>query len=140
MAIDFTKTFGSKPAAAAGNNAKSDDRPKAEFWLNVGYQSDAIDPETGERRFVSLPTGIPLDTQEKLDTRMKNRDYANFQAARNGLLDDLLEQAKKLDPGQSFVVETEIGLAIQVRRVNPVLEEANAGEGNQYARKLFASA
>lgn len=139
MAIDFNKTFGSKNDNAASGGAK-DERPKAQLWLNIGYLSDAIDPDTKERRFVSLPTGIPLDTQEPLDTRMKNRDYANFQAARNGLLADLIEQGNKLEPGQSVVIETDSGLAIQIRRVNPELEEATAGEGNPYARRLFGSA
>ena len=134
MAIDFSKTFGSKnnTAAASSNN----ERPKAQLWLNVGYLSDALD-DNGERRFVSLPTGIPLDTQERLDTRSRNRDFAQFQAARNDLLDQILSQGEKLAPGESVVLETEVGLAIQIRRINEELAEANAGEGNAFAKKLF---
>lgn len=134
MAINFEKTYGVKNNAAAA--ASSNERPKAQLWLNVGYLSDALD-DNGERRFVSLPTGIPLDTQERLDTRSRNREFAQFQAARNDLLDQILKQGEQLKAGESVVLETASGLAIQVRRINEELEETNVSDGNAFARKLF---
>ena len=134
MAIDFSKTFGKNNAGA--DKLSKDDRPKAQLWLNIGYVSDAIDPETGERRFVAMPTGIPLDTQERLDTKMRNREFAAFQAARNDVLDQCIAVGEKLDPGQSVVIETESGLAIQIRRVGAELEEATADSSNMFRRDL----
>ena len=134
MAIDFSKTFGKNNAGA--DKPSKDDRPKAQLWLNIGYVSDAIDPETGERRFVAMPVGIPLDTQERLDTKVRNREFAAFQAARNDVLDQCIAVGEKLGPGQSVVIETESGLAIQIRRINAELEEAAADSSNMFRRDL----
>lgn len=126
MSIDFTpKAFGSKPAAVPAA-----DRPKAEFWLNIGYASDVLD-DNGEAMFVSLPQGIPLDTQEHLKTNSSNNKYAAFQSSRNDLLEQLTAHAQTLAPGESCNVQ----LTVQVRRVK---EEAAAIDPsvNPFTRKL----
>ena len=130
MAIDFSKTFGKNNAGA--DKPSKDDRPKAQLWLNIGYVSDAIDPETGERRFVAMPTGIPLDTQERLDTKMRNREFAAFQAARNDVLDQCIAVGEKLEPGQSKIIafDNDRNLGVELRRVGnaatPHEEDDNA--------------
>lgn len=123
MAINREEIFGKKKSVAS-------EKEKAQFWLNIGYSSGVTD-ENGEEKFVSLPLGIPLDTQEHLATNSKNAEFAQFQAARNDLLDQLMEAAKSLAPGESRVVKLEV----QLRRVN---EEAAAipADQNMFARKL----
>lgn len=106
--IDFDKIFGKLPQAS-----ERSERPKAQLWLNIGYSSGVKDEE-GNDRFVSLPLGIPLDTQEHLPTTSRNIDYANFQAARNNLLDQIMEAGKALKPGESRL----LNLEIQLRRIN----------------------
>lgn len=115
MSIDFTpKAFGSKAADTA---ASKDQRPKAEFWINIGVPSGVQD-DNGDDMFVSLPQGIPLDTQEHLKTNSSNNKYAAFQSARNDLLDQLIAHANTLQPGESTMVT----LQVQVRRVKAEAE------------------
>ena len=126
MSLNFEHTFG-KPQA---NNSSKDDRPKAQFWLNIGYPVTVKTESGEEQRFVSLPTGIPLDTQEALPTNSRNSEFAAFQAARNNLHDQFMAVAAKLQPGEDKIIGLgDSGLAIQIRRVNeesaPVSTEQN---------------
>jgi len=124
MAIkDFaaTKTFGKSASTV-------EDKPKAKFWLNLGYTAQG---EDGEDKFVSLPTGIPLDTQEPLDVKkINNDDFRQLRSAQNNLLEELIAYAEStLQPGQ----ETVIQLQVQLRRVKEDAEPIPASE-NKYAR------
>ena len=108
---------------------------KAQVWLNVGYQVgvEVVDEQgnkSEEQRFVSLPVGIPLDTTERLKP-VQNADFNALISARNDLLDQILEAAKSLAPGEDKI----IALNVQIRRVN---DEAVAveREQNPYAIKL----
>lgn len=128
MSIDFTpKKFGSNDSKAA----PAADRPKAEYWLNIGYQSDVPD-DNGDAMFVSLPQGIPLDTQEHLKTNSSNNKYAAFQSARNDLVDQLVAHAQaSLAPGESTTVQ----LTVQIRRVKEEAAPINP-ENNPFAKQL----
>lgn len=128
--IDFAQTFGNTKTTPAAKQ----DRPKAEYWLNVGYDSGVLD-DNGESRFVSLAQGIPLDTIERLSTNGRNKEFAAFQAARNDLLDQVMSVAQQLEPGQSVVIDTETSLQIQIRRVSEDAAEIPVSE-NQFARQL----
>lgn len=130
MALDFKNAFPQSAPSAAGTTNKSD-RPTAQFWLNVGYDSGVVDPETGESKFISLPLGIPVDTQEHLKANGKNREFAQFQAARNDLLDQIMAHANQLEPGESKLVN----LQIQLRRVSEQAEDVGT-DNNAFARKL----
>lgn len=123
--IDFTKTFSaaSAPKAAA-------DKPKAQFWINLGYESDVID-EDGTPRFISLPQGIPLDTQDHLPTNSRNNEFAAFQSSRNDLLDQITAHAAKLAAGESCI----LNLQIQLRRVNEEAAPIDNG-ANPFIKKL----
>ena len=126
MSLNFEHTFG-KPQAT---NSSKDDRPKAQFWLNIGYPVTVKTEAGEEQRFVSLPTGIPLDTQEPLATNSRNAEFAAFQAARNNLHDQFMAVAAKLQPGEEKIIGLgDSGLALQIRRVNvesaPVSTEHN---------------
>uniref|UniRef100_A0AB39ACT5 RNAP1 subunit A n=1 Tax=Erwinia phage Fifi051 TaxID=3238787 RepID=A0AB39ACT5_9CAUD len=131
MAIDFDKlSFGNKSNAATG--AKSGDAPKAQLWLNIGYSVEVpVEGGGTEERFVSLPQGIPLDTQEPVAVKGKNQEWKAFQAARNDLLNQILAKVAELPAGES----TLLNLQIQVRRVND--EEAETViENNPFAKQL----
>lgn len=128
MAIDFQKTFGSGSGNVKGGS--SEERPKAQLWLNIGYDS-GVEDNNGGTKFVSLPTGIPLDTQEKLPVNSRNRDFAAFQSARNDLLEQILNVGKTLEPGEERI----LNLSIQLRRVNADQPEITAND-NPFVRKL----
>lgn len=131
MTLVFNKTFGNNAATkSAAPAAAPSDKPKARFWLNVGYDSGVVE-EDGQSRFVSLPIGIPLDTQNRLPTNSRNDDFASFQAARNDLLDQLMEIANGLQPGEDKVLKLEV----QLRRVNDEQPEASIST-NKFARKI----
>lgn len=126
MAIDFNKTFGTNKPATTSNT----DKPKAQFWLNIGYDSGVQD-EHGNSRFINLPQGIPLDSQDHLPTNSRNNEFAAMQSARNDLLDQILEHAKTLKPGE----ECMLNLQIQLRRVNEDQGPIPA-DANPFARKI----
>lgn len=128
MAIELNRSnsiFGKKNNA----NTTNDDKPKANFWLNIGYYVD-VEVQNGddvhtEQRFISLPAGIPLDTQEMLPTNSSNDDFRAMQTARNQLLEDIMAAAEQLEPGQDEI----LNLTIQVRRIKgeqaPIKPESN---------------
>lgn len=133
MSLNFTPTkFGTQQTAATTPAA---DRPKAELWINLGYESDHINEETGKPYFISLPQGIPLDTMEPADTNIRSPEFAAIRNAQNSLLEQLQEHFKNLAPGEdSFVAN----IQVQVRRVKaPVapIDPAN----NPLVKKLSFS-
>jgi hypothetical protein len=130
MTIDFTKAFPAALNKSSAPAANHSDKPKARYWLNIGYDSGVVD-EDGQSRFVSLPVGIPLDTQDRLPTNSRNKDFASFQAARNDLLDQLMELAGGLEPGEDKVLKLEV----QLRRVNDEQPEASIAS-NKFVRKI----
>ena len=123
--IDFTKTF----SAASAPKAASD-KPKAQFWLNIGYESEVID-EDGTPRFVSLPSGIALDTQDYVEAKSRNADFQNFQNSRNDLLDQIMAHAAKLAAGEACI----LNLQIQLRRVNDDVVATPSGS-NPFIKQL----
>lgn len=115
------RTFGAQAAAAAASNT-TEQRPDAKAWLNIGYYSDPVkNPVTGEmeRKFVSIPVGVPLDTQRAIGapTERNPRGKTNLtelQVAQNDLLSHLQAAAAGMQPGES----NDVQLTIQLRRVN----------------------
>lgn len=125
MAIEsFAKTFGKNSAS----NSASESKPKAQFWLNIGYVANE---GTEDEKFISLPTGIPLDTQEHLPTNSSNADFRALRCAQNDLLEQLLDFAKDLEPGAEGIIQ----LQVQLRRVKAPEADIPADE-NKYARTL----
>lgn len=119
-------TFGQSNAAAT-STAKTD-KPKAQFWLNIGYVANE---GSEDEKFISLPTGIPLDTQEPLPTNSSNADFRAMRCAQNDLLEQLIQYAQNLEPGEEGI----INLQVQLRRVKAEAADIPADE-NKYARKL----
>lgn len=111
-------------AQAAPAQAAPQERPKAQFWVNVGYvqqiQRVATDGSVAvEDVFVSLPYGLPLDTMTKADTSSRNVEFSALMSARNNLLDQVLEVAKTLQPGEEKIIGGVAGgLQLQLRHVS----------------------
>lgn len=125
MALDFDNMFKAETPKAAAK----EQRPKAEYWLNIGYPVNyPLEDGTTEKRLVSLPMGIPLDTQEKLPTNSRNKTFANFNAARNNLLEQIAEKAKGLQPGESVV----LNLQVEMRRVMGDDQGSSKPENNEF--------
>lgn len=125
------KSFDQKFTLPSAQKApESAQKPKAQLWLNLGYTIEGAGKE-GEDVFVSLPTGIPLDTQEPVQTNVKSEDFRALRSAQNDLLSDLLKYAEGLEPGQ----ETIINLQVQLRRVKGD-EAPIAPAENKYARPI----
>ncbi len=114
----FAELMAGKSNSAA--KTKTDDRPKAQVWANIGYHATTKnDAGEEERRFVSVATGIPLDNIEPLATNGK-KSWANFQAARNHLTKKLTELGMGLDAGEAVYFPndaTDGQLIIEIRRV-----------------------
>lgn len=116
-------------------NEAAPERQNSDVWLNVGY-------ETGDPKYpvVSLPFGIPLDTQQPLKLTGRDADFLAFTGARNQLLTELQEAAAGLKPGEDMVFGNlgDSGLVIQIRRRNGEAEAPAVGD-NKFARSIFAA-
>lgn len=130
MSLDFAPTKFGQTAAKATTPAA--DRPKAEFWINLGYEADAVSEETGKPYFISLPQGIPLDTQELADTNVRSPEFAAIRNAQNDLHSQIMDHVKDLAPGE----ETYITLKVQVRRVKAAVAPIDPAN-NPLIKKLF---
>jgi hypothetical protein len=134
--LNPTRMFGGLAQQEPANSDKAD-LPKAQTWLNVGYEVG--EPGTDEYRFVSPPMGIPLDTMKPIEIRTRNAEFAAFQSSQNGCLKQLQDEAAKLAPGESVVIRNpESPLCIQLRRVNDPVEAPAADASNPYAVSLFS--
>lgn len=122
--------FAPKQFGLDNKTAPATDKPKAEFWINLGYTSEHLDDQ-GQPYFISLPQGIPLDTQELLETNSRNDKYAAFCGARNDLQEQLMAHVADLAPGEHKTVTLEI----QIRRVNAPAAPIDPAN-NPMARKL----
>lgn len=128
MALDFNEAFGKNKIAAA--TASKEQRPMSQYWLNIGYVAEGAGKD-GEDTFVSLPTGIALDSMERLKTNSSNQEFAQLQAARNDLLDQILTQAKALAPGEEMV----FNLQLQLRRVREE-QQISVGADNKFTAAI----
>lgn len=132
-------SFGEKFGAAVASTKGAEDRknlPKAQFWLNIGYQTTVEIDGVPEVRFISLPQGIPLDTMTLVDAKSNNELFRMLRSAQNDLHEQLMAKAATMQPGDEVILgeETE-GLMIQLRRVK---EEAApiASDKNPLFKKL----
>lgn len=124
--LNFERKFGNQ-AGNVPSGATAQSKPAAQFWLNIGYQTEVVN-EDGSKKFVSLPMGIPLDTMEPAKVNSSNKDYAAFMSAKNDLLNAFMAEADKLAPGEEKLVN----LQIQLRRVTGP-QEAIAPDANPYS-------
>ena len=133
MALNFGN---SNTTTQRQTKASHTDRTPAQYWANIGYVAVAQDQDGEEHEiFVSLNRGIALDDVERMDESSSNLEYAARSQASNGLLDDLLEAAKKLEPGESKIISSG-DLSIQLRRVRDKNQSSISPENNPLRRKM----
>jgi hypothetical protein len=130
-AIVPTRTFGALAAATAASS--SEDRPTAMAWLNIGYPVEFVNAKSGETetRFISIPVGIPLDTQKPINITSRNDIMQEMQAAQNELLKQLQDVAAGMEAGGEVMVD----LQLQLRRINDKVEAPTITEASPFARK-----
>ena len=132
-AINITKpVFAAKSTAAAATGTA---RPKAQIWLNLGYEIQVPTSDgTMETRFINLPMGLALDTMEEVATTSSNEVFAAMQIAKNDLLKQLLAAAADLPAGGERIVN----LQVQMRRVNDAAANVSLSDPavNPFLRKI----
>lgn len=111
--INVTDIITDNNSSTTPNKPKTEDRPKSQVWLNIGYEVQVAN-EQGEQEklFVSLPYGLPIDTMEPAKVSGSDR-WAAYQGARNDLLAQIQQLASQMQPGE----EKTLNLQVQVRRV-----------------------
>lgn len=114
-----TLKFGNKLSTA---KAVVEDKPKSQLWVNIGYTVQV----DGEDVFVSIPLGIPVDSINQLPTNTRNVEFNLLNQARNELLQDIINSAEDLEPGQSHTLELEI----QLRRIDKEVDPLPADSSN----------
>ena len=114
------------------------DKPKRQRFKRypIGFfHVDIAEVQTAEgkeNKFVSLPMGIPVDTQEELPTNQRSVEFAALQSARNNLLNQIMAAAKDLKPGE----ERNLNLEIQLRRVNEEVGSMDPTAENPFVQVL----
>jgi len=119
----FADRFGNiaqQMAAANSSTASKLDKPKAKFWLNVGYEQ----PNDPKYPFVSLNNGIAIDTMERHELKGNNQEYLTLLKKQNDFADLIQAAAEQLEPGQTEIISRcEVsGICLQLRRVGDAQE------------------
>lgn len=131
MALNFADRFKAAQAQTPAN--KADDRPKAQIWLNLGLPTDYKAADGSDKyAFLSLATGIALDTMAPIEIKGRNKEYNDFAAAQNKLREMLLEHVKDLKPGESMPIE----LVVMARRVDDAPVANSDPNTNQFLAAL----
>jgi hypothetical protein len=131
----FARTFGQNADNLNGASAQPEREP-ATIWMNIGYLVETGNEEQ-PTMFVSLPTGIAIDTMKPIEIKSRNQQFAAFQSARNDLLEQVKAAGAELKPGEERIIGGENGsLAIQLRHVNDPVVAPAADETNPFAKKL----
>lgn len=106
--------------------AITEDKPKSQLWVNVGYSIEV----NGEQVFVSIPIGIPVDSVKELPTNTRNAEFNLLNQARNQLLADITAASEDLEGGESHVLELEV----QLRRVDKEVDPLPSNTDNPFLR------
>ena len=94
--------------AAVGSTTTSD-TPKATVYLGVGVLRDGVDIDSPDfdpsKDIINLPQMQGLDNMKPDDRRASTQEFADQQAERNDLLEDLVAQTMgTLEPGETRVI------------------------------------
>ncbi|RUX60142.1 hypothetical protein [Mesorhizobium sp. M7A.F.Ca.CA.002.12.1.1] len=113
MAIDFNQirnaqNTNGRSMPFGDQTSPNSDKPKADRWLNVGYEVTTAEGI----EFITLPLGQPIDTMDAAKIRGQNVDFVKKISAQNQLLEML--QHLPLEPGE----EQTLNLVVKIRRVN----------------------
>lgn len=113
-----------QPSGNAGgsNDAAKTERPKSQFWLNIGFTIPG-GAEDGSDLFVSLPQGIALDDMKPQEVRGSNQNWTQLVQAKNHLLEQLQKGGAELEPGARIVLE---GFTVEMHRVGTPAQRGDA--------------
>lgn len=106
---------------------------KAEYWLNIGrvlqlHMEDQNGNVTVVPNFLSLPSGVPLERQEKQPVTSSNIEFARMNAGKNAMIDQLWEVARTLRPGEF----RDLTLTVRLSRVNAEKPDLSYPENNPW--------
>ena len=93
--------------AAATTGTTASDTPKATVYLGVGVLRDGADHENIDpaKDIINLPQMQGLDNMKPDDRRASTQEFADQQAERNDLLEDLVAQTLgTLEPGETRII------------------------------------
>lgn len=109
-------------AGATTENTTKAERPKSQFWLNIGFTLPGAG-ENGEDLFISLPQGIALDDMKPQEIRGSNQSWIQLLQAKNHLLEQLQKGGAELEPGARVVLE---GFTVEMHRVGTPAQQGSA--------------
>lgn len=102
LAAQLGKTGGNVTSIHGGDTNTT---PKATVYLAVGVLRDGVNPDDGidpSTDLINLPQMQGLDNMKPDDRRASTQEFADQQAERNDLLQDLVEQClSTLQPGET---------------------------------------
>lgn len=93
----------------------SNEKAKAQVWLNIGIEPKGLTNEDGTPVFITLPYNLALDTMPDANVNSSNKEFAIRQNSKNQLKALLIEAGMSLEPGQS----QEVHLVCKVYRAKP---------------------
>lgn len=125
MSTAYSEAFGSRREARTNRSAAprtsqtegGEDFEKSEFWINIGdfVPLGAVDENDQPKyTFVSLKKGIPLDGIKPFrPEQAPTENMAVLRQEQNFLLEDIMEAARALAPGDSRI----INLKVEIKRI-----------------------
>lgn len=120
--------------------AKTEDQPKANVYLHVGYRTNVTD-EGGNPYYISTTYGLPLDTMPLAELRGNSQIMNDMRSASNEFTKWLQNEGDNTAPGARTIIqewEDENGTVWAIwlqRRSEPV---ANNGAENMFSNPMFA--
>lgn len=120
----------------SNQNDNKDQRPKEEFWMNVGLRMEVPDPTTGDMIEVFCPLSVGIPFGQMKPRVVRGNDLLNNQTAEVGemLRVKLQEEMMALKPGEALPVD----LDVEIRRVKKQGEAGTAAAG--YENPLLVQA
>ncbi|MCZ2128618.1 MAG: hypothetical protein LC099_12740 [Anaerolineales bacterium] len=110
--------FDIKSNSQSSNN--NNDREPSALWLNIGIEHTF---SNGEKRFVSLPLGIPFDSLNVKPYKGSNVEYAEFNSVQAALVEAIREQFTGVPQGESRRLESK-NLIMELRHAGGQSEAA----------------
>ena len=88
------------------NNGNREERPSANLWMNIGVTLMVENAEgVMEKKFISLPVGIPLDTTDPMEMRGSNKAWLEQVQVKNALLAFAQKTAASLEAGNGEFID-----------------------------------
>lgn len=141
--VDFSR-FGSifNQDAAPATAAAAPKKESAKIWLNFGYNRPVADAAGNQSTvFVSLPFGIPVDTQDMKDLKGSG-NMLQLRKWQNELLEEVVRIGNDLEPGAEKILAFDgtNGLAIQIRRVKGEVTADQIESGERFTLRCHGEA